>query len=99
MAAEIKPKRRRKRDKTVYITEQDPNGDYVSIAEYIRRRHKKDLEKDATASPLYHTALIKKIREGLIPIFVQGKSKFIDWNKSGDFLFKRNFQMPVKRTK
>ncbi len=95
--ATAKKTRKGKKDKIVYITDQDPNGDYVSIAEYIRRRHKKDLEKNAAASPLYHSIILKKISEGLIPILVQGSSKFIDWNKSGEFLFKRNFQLPVPK--
>lgn len=86
-------------DNTVYEQEKDPNGDYVTIAEYIRRRHAADLLKDATASALYHTSLLQPIRKGYIHVYQEGNNKFINWNKYRTYLFRRNFQLPVPKTK
>lgn len=76
------------------IAETEP--DYISITEYIRRRHAKDLEKDPTAKPLWSNTVNAAIIRGDIEIHMQGRFKFIDWNKAKDVLFRRYGEIPVK---
>lgn len=76
-------------DNTVFITEPDPKGEYVSQAEYIRRRHEADLKKDALADPLFPNTLHRHIKRGHIEVLKQGGNVFIDWNKYHNFVFKR----------
>ncbi len=76
------------------ITEPEDGAEYVSVSEYIRKRHQADLLNDPLAEPLYHTSLRRVIENGDMQILVQGGHRFVDWNKYKSFVFMRYKQMP-----
>jgi hypothetical protein len=79
-----------------YTTVAEEGADYITIADYIRRRHAADLEKDPLADPLYDSSLRKVIKRGEIVLFKQGIHFFIDWNKYRNWVFHRYKQGPKK---
>ena len=63
--------------------------EYVTQAEYLRRKNKQRQEANSGAAEIAPTTLRRKIKEGHIVIFEEGGNKYIDWNIYGDFLFKK----------
>lgn len=80
-----------------YITQPEEGAEYVSMAEYIRRRHKADKEKDPLADVLYHTSIRNVMKRGDIVMLKQGIHFFIDWNKYKFYVFQRYKQMPKRK--
>lgn len=86
--------------KMVVLTEQDPEGMYLTFSQYIDRRFAADLKRDPLCIPLTHSSLLKVIRRGEMEVYIQGERKFIDWNKYHNFLFARFTQTAkVKKEK
>lgn len=72
-----------------YTTIAEDGAEYIPISEYIRRRHKADLEKDSLANPLYDSSIRKVTKRGEIVLYKQGIHFFIDWNKYKNWVFLR----------
>lgn len=71
--------------------------EYITITEFIRRRHAADLEKDPLANPLYDSSIRKVTRRGDIVLMKQGIHFFIDWDMYKNWVFHRYKQGPKKR--
>lgn len=72
----------------------EEDAEYITIAEYIRRRHQADLKKDALAAPLYDSSIRKVTKRGEIVLYRQGSHFFINWNKYKNWVFLRYRQLP-----
>lgn len=77
-----------------YTTTPEEGAEYVSVAQYIRKRHEADLKKDAQALPLYDSSVRKVMRRGSIIALKSDIHFFIDWNRYKDFMFMRYGQLP-----
>lgn len=69
--------------------------EYITIADYIRRKHELMLKTDPLAKPVDRGAVMRAIDRGDIIPYRQGKFKFIDWKAAKDLIFRQYFQMPV----
>lgn len=72
-----------------YTTVPDPDAEYISMAEYIRRRNAEFLEKDKLAPTLYDRSVRLVTKRGDIVLYRQGVHFFIDWNKYKSWVFNR----------
>ena len=73
--------------------------DLITAAEFIRRRHKQDLETDPLANKISAPTITKKIKQGHIKVIEVNGSKFIDWNVYKHLPFRQYFQMPIPKAK
>lgn len=62
--------------------------EYITIAEYRRRKNELRLQTNPDAPTLLHdTTIANAIKKGLIGVFVQGTRRYIDWNKYKGVIF------------
>lgn len=62
--------------------------EYITIAEYCRRKNEMRLLQNPDApSRLHDTTIYNAIKKGLIGVFVQGTRRYIDWNKYKNVIF------------
>lgn len=73
--------------------------EWVTLTEYIRRKHQQDLLKDALARPVSSNTVRSKMKAGHIKFTEEGGRRFIDWKKYADFPLRTYFQMPTREIK
>jgi hypothetical protein len=74
-----------------------PPADWVTITEYIRRKHQADKEKDALATKVSFRTILSKIRSGAMKARQEDDRHFIDWEKYKDYPLRTYFQMPTRK--
>ncbi len=77
------------------VSKTEYTPEYVTIADFIRRKHELMLETDPLAKPIDRGAVMRAIDRGDIIPYKQGKFKFIDWKAAKNLIFRQYFQMPV----
>lgn len=74
-------------------------AEWVTVTEFIRRKHRMDVEKDALARPVAANTVNSKLNAGSIAFRQEGKRRFIDWNRYKDYPLRTYFQMPTQQQK
>ena len=71
------------------VKKTEPQTDYITMAEYIRKKHALMLLSNPNARALDHRSLNRAIERGDIIPYKQGDLTFIDWNAYKNIVFRQ----------